>query len=75
MNRSTKQHGSSEDIKPHAGVQHLEKKIMTPEERQAALTSALAVDPGVKPGSRRAFQVCIFIVYSACALHLAFSYT
>lgn len=66
MNRSTKQHGSSEDIKPHAGVQHLEKKIMTPEERQAALTSALAVDPGVKPGSRRAFQLYLIVLCACC---------
>lgn len=37
-------------------IQHVEKKLTTPEERQAALTAALAVDPGVKAGSRRAFQ-------------------
>lgn len=43
---------------PSLDIQHLEKKLhATPEERQAALTQALAVDPGVKAGSWRAYQV------------------
>jgi hypothetical protein len=39
-------------------VEHKKPRRRTPEEKQAALTAALAVDPGVDRWSRRAFQVC-----------------
>ncbi|THH16980.1 hypothetical protein EW146_g3745 [Bondarzewia mesenterica] len=53
------------DNNQQAEVQHVEKrKIASPEERQAALNIALAVDPGVRSGSWRAFQ---FYLIALCA--------
>lgn len=47
-----------DSLSPSPDVRHVERKLhKSPEERQAALTHALAVDPGVKAGSWRALQV------------------
>ncbi|KAA1469980.1 general substrate transporter [Dentipellis sp. KUC8613] len=56
----------SDDIKENDVQYHEDLKVTTPEERQAALTAALAVDPGVSPRSWRAFQLYLIVLCVCC---------
>ncbi|TFY81558.1 hypothetical protein EWM64_g2448 [Hericium alpestre] len=65
VEHSSPEKAGSMDLKK-ADVEHSEKKVLTPEERQEALSAALAVDPGVNPRSWRAIQMYLIVLCICC---------